>query len=376
MKSSSGEHYVALDHIRAFAVFLVFAFHYLHGWVGFPVPNDYRTAFFPLSIVNQGHTGVSLFMALSGYLFAKLLDGKRVNYAAFFWNRILRLFPLLIVVFVICGVQIWLYKPPSHLQIYIALLRQGWYRPLINGLPSWPNGAWSIVAELHFYALLPLILFVDRRSKLALPAIVLAALALRTWLFVQAGDVQALSYFTLVGRIDLFVLGIAAYDYRRYVANRHLLVALVFTAFLLMYAQFNMQASFAKGNPSLSSPGAIWIYLPTLEGLVYGLLIAYYDSTYQPANTGFSKILGLIGAYSYSIYLLHFFVVYHLSGLVNRHIMRLDNFYLACAWALICFLTMLPIGYLSFRFIEAPFLKFRRRYTIAAEPPPIAATVP
>jgi len=37
---------------------------------------------------------------------------------------------------------------------------------------------------------------------------------------------------------------------------------------------------------------------------------------------------------------------------------------------------MLPIGYLSFRFIEAPFLKFRRRYTIAAEPPPIAATVP
>jgi len=30
-------------------------------------------------------------MTLSGYLFAKLLDGKRIKYGSFLWNRFLRL---------------------------------------------------------------------------------------------------------------------------------------------------------------------------------------------------------------------------------------------------------------------------------------------
>jgi peptidoglycan/LPS O-acetylase OafA/YrhL len=40
-------------------------------------------------------------MTLSGYLFAKLLDGKEVNYRNFFWNRAVRLLPLLAVVVVL-----------------------------------------------------------------------------------------------------------------------------------------------------------------------------------------------------------------------------------------------------------------------------------
>jgi peptidoglycan/LPS O-acetylase OafA/YrhL len=373
MKSSTGEHYIALDHVRALAVFMVFSFHFLHGWLGLPVPYGYTPAFFPFSIINQGHTGVALFMTLSGYLFAKLLDGKQVSYPAFFWNRFLRLFPLLIVVLVACGIQTYLNQGRVGLVIYTAMVKRGFLLPLMpNGLPSWPNGAWSITAEMHFYLLLPLILFLGRKSKLCLPAIVLAAIALRTLIHHERGEVQTLAYFTLVGRIDQFVLGIIAFNYRKSIANRHLLFALGFTAFLLYYWQFDLQGGYGK-DPSLGSGGAVWIYLPTLEGLAYGLLISYYDSTWQPANTGISKVIGLIGAYSYSIYLLHFFVVFYLPGLVSRHIMALDNFYVACAWSLLCFGLMLPIGYLSFRFIEAPFLKFRRRYFVANAAPPIAA---
>ena len=102
MKSSSGEHYIALDHVRAFAAFQVFTWHFLHGMYffqgieGTPIPYAYVPTLFPLSLLTQGHTGVALFMTLSGYLFAKLLDGKQVSYPAFFWNRALRLFPLLL----------------------------------------------------------------------------------------------------------------------------------------------------------------------------------------------------------------------------------------------------------------------------------------
>ena len=105
MRSSTGQHFVALDHIRAFAAFTVFAWHFLHADNGFPISFEGAPAIFPLAILDEGHTGVALFMVLSGYLFAKLLNGKRIAYSAFIWNRFLRLAPLLVFVFLIVGTQ-------------------------------------------------------------------------------------------------------------------------------------------------------------------------------------------------------------------------------------------------------------------------------
>ena len=87
----------------------------------------------------------------------------------------------------------------------------------------------------------------------------------------------------------------------------------------------------------------------------------------RPAsNRGVSGFVGRIGSYSYSIYLLHFFVVFQAARFVSEYVMNISNFYLACLWSFGCFLLMMPIGYLSFRFIEAPFLAFRKRYTLPA----------
>jgi peptidoglycan/LPS O-acetylase OafA/YrhL len=86
VRSSSGEHYVALDHIRALAMFLVFSWHFLGR-----DRLNIHPALFPLGLIDQGHVGVALFMTLSGYLFAKLLDGKDINYLAFLRARFMRL---------------------------------------------------------------------------------------------------------------------------------------------------------------------------------------------------------------------------------------------------------------------------------------------
>lgn len=48
--------------------------------------------------------------------------------------------------------------------------------------------------------------------------------------------------------------------------------------------------------------------------------------------------------------------------------MDITNFYVACTWALGLFVLMVIPGYLSYRFIEAPFLKFRRSYFVTAVP--------
>ncbi len=105
MKSTTGQHFLALDHVRAMAAFMVFTWHFTHSSNGYPVPFDYVPLLFPFALLDEGHTGVALFMTLSGYLFAKLLEGKQINFVAFVWNRFLRLVPLLLVVIVIVGVK-------------------------------------------------------------------------------------------------------------------------------------------------------------------------------------------------------------------------------------------------------------------------------
>src|SRR5258706_3629816 len=97
MRSSSGAHFIALDHVRAVPIFMVFAWHFTHARNGYPVPFDYVPALFPFSVLDEGHTGVALFMSLSGYLFAKLLDGKSIDYRRFLLDRALRLLPPLAV---------------------------------------------------------------------------------------------------------------------------------------------------------------------------------------------------------------------------------------------------------------------------------------
>src|SRR3954463_12174096 len=129
MRSTGGLYFSRLDHVRAAAVYLVFVWHFLHMTPQFPVP--YGSApVFPFALLDEGHTGVALFMTLSGYLFAKLLDGKAIDYGAFLFNRALRLLPLLAVVIVLAGYQ----AGGDKLAAYARLIAMGIVQPTL------PNG--------------------------------------------------------------------------------------------------------------------------------------------------------------------------------------------------------------------------------------------
>lgn len=358
MKSSSGEHYPALDHMRAVAAFMVFARHFTHSIDGYPVPFDAGTV--PLlSPLDEGHTGVALFMTLSGYLFAKILAGRRIHFGLFLMNRMSRLLPLLVLVLGIVGVQAVLagVRPAD----YAWMLLTGFIRPV------WPHGGWSVAVELHFYLLLPLLLWLSASWRSALPLLVLAAAALRIVLWWEMGEIQSLAYWTLVGRIDQFVLGMAAYHGRSAIAGRAGRAGALAAEFLVLAYLFDSASGF-YGMPSYPSPSAAWIFIPTVEGLVYGALIAWYD-THMGGRPGgrVSAFVGLLGSWSYSIYLLHFFVVFQMAAFVHERIMDISDIRLALPWALVGFVLMMPAGYLSFRLVEAPFLRLRRRY-VAEEP--------
>lgn len=335
---------------------LVIVWHFTHGRSGSPVPFEYVPSLFPFALLDEGHTGVALFMTLSGYLFAKLIGDQHLRYGAFLWNRCLRLLPLLFVVIAIVGVQMTLQG--HSLSDYAASIAWGAI------YPSLPNGGWSITAEFHAYLILPLLLGLRRRARWLPLVLVGFALLVRVACYSWTGEVQMLAYGSIVGRLDQFVLGITVYGYRKIFTGQHKLAATAVSLLALLYWGFDILGGF-YGIPASSPFSALWLLIPTIEGLVYAVLIAWYDQSFQPQNKGLSKLIGQIGAYSYSIYLFHFFVVFSAADYVHEHIMRIDNFYLATCWAVVFLLVMLPFAYLSYRFIEAPFLKLRRPYLSA-----------
>ncbi len=355
MKSSTGAHFIGMDHLRALAAYLVVLWHFNH--FTYPSPQNHNTGFFPLSLLSEGHTGVALFMTLSGYLFAKLLDGKSIRFAPFIWNRALRLLPLLALVVFLAGV------------VHVA---QGesvreYLKTSVQGLifPTLPNGGWSITVELHFYLLLPLLLWLFRQSRWLPLALIAGVIGFRAIWWIQNGEVQSVAYWTILGRIDQFVLGMMGFYHREKIAGRHGRVALILAGFMLVFWFFDLKGGFYR-ETAYTAFSLIWLVLPTLEGLAYGALIAWYDNSFSFRNTGFSKFLGRAGELSYSMYLLHAFIVYATPKLVHAYVMPLSNFYLIWFWATVFYLVMLLPAELSYRYIEAPFLRFRKRYT--AEP--------
>jgi peptidoglycan/LPS O-acetylase OafA/YrhL len=355
MKSTSGAHFIALDHVRAVAAFMVFCWHFMHGREGYPVKFA-SSPIWGFALFDEGHVGVALFMTLSGYLFAKLLNSRSIIYHWFIWNRLLRLMPLLLIIIIV----------NAAIQVIISgdVRSAYWYLlPMFKGFifPVWPNGGWSITVELHFYLLLPILLVAIRRSNSNLWILLALAITLRATLYAWVGSVQDIAYHTIVGRFDQFLLGISAFYSRQIFYKQHLRALFIFAMFLTFYWWFDSSGGYHR-MPSDGVSAKIWVLLPTIEGLAFASLIAWYDSsfTYEPGPI--SNLMAKMGEYSYSIYLLHFFFVFAVAEWLHIHVIDLSNFYVALLVSLVAFLCMAPVGYISLRFVERPFLELRRPY--------------
>ncbi len=265
---------------------MVFAWHFSHYSNGYPVPFEYVPNFFPLALLDEGHTGVALFMTLSGYLFAKLLDGKFINYPAFFWNRALRLLPLLFLVIFLVGIQ--KYVNSENIKVYVYEIIK------VAVLPTLPNGGWSITVEFQYYLTLPVLFWMFRHSKFLPIMIVILAILTRYGVYSVRGEVQTFAYWTILGRIDQFALGMLFFSFRNIFFQRHGLILAIALIFSLFYWTFDLFGGFYQYQ-TYPSPSLTWVIMPTIEGLAYSAIIAWYEISFKHSTTGFSWFLGKIG---------------------------------------------------------------------------------
>lgn len=366
MKSLNSSYIPAVDHVRAIAALLVL-FHHVHLHVGgrlfFGYPEKYWTvASTPFdAMIVDGHTGVALFMVLSGFIFTFIAVGKRISYGPFLLNRILRIYPLLFFLFALA----WLFRPDevglreflAVLFIPLALMEPAnfWFVPQIHPFTAL---FWTIAPEFKFYLMFPFLLMaLDRWGLKGLLVIGLAGIVIRLALGVAGAGYQELGYYTIFGRIDQFLAGMAAAVLvkRGLGEGRWLLAPLGFGTMLALIFAYNRAGSWPIEAP--------WKLLwPTVEGLVWAVFIIGYLDLAKKVPGWLDRSLAYIGKISFSIYLIHMTVISVVLQLGPPEYgfgPGVDAFITAII--LVIPGTVL-LSSVTFRFVEQPFLSLRVRY--------------
>lgn len=354
MRASSGLYVSKLDHVRALAAFSVYCWHFAHVHVPYAAVPQFP----PFSLFEEGHIGVALFMTLSGYLFAKIINGRPLDHWRFYANRLLRLAPLLALVLAYWAAR-GVMSAESFLRGFV--------------MPTWSGGAWSIAVELHFYLLFPLILWLQRWHRIgALAALFILSIALKTAVWSTTGTVQAFSYWTIGGAIDLFMAGMLWHELAKMDVVRRYAGAILCLCLLLIvcvWHAFNLAGGFYElgGYPS---PSPLWIAIPALQGLLFGAVIVGYEFSHiqlpQPAD----RLLAKVGEVSYSIYLLHFMLFPSIVKQLSGAGFDMASWPVAFSLAIMTFPLVAALSTLSYRFIEMPFLKLRSNYEAVEAPRP------
>jgi peptidoglycan/LPS O-acetylase OafA/YrhL len=388
-------YYPSLDGLRAVAILLVFLIHF-----GEPV--------WHWKVLRFGWVGVDLFFVLSGFLITGIIyDTLHKNdfFRSFYIRRTLRLFPLYYafwIVLFVAGLTPWIrilwnrydltmvaylgnfFIPGGllghHADVTRLFFQQryGDYRGFIALGPLW-----SLCVEEQFYLIWPAILWWVRSRRALLwicVSIIVAEPVFRIfYLHWRPSMLYAEGlYSTTFCRADTLLVGAAVALWLRGANPTHALVrtwayVLVFGGpFLLALALVCEGHITGRSlNPHLIEDPVIVTVGFTLVALTAaGLLLLSIDNESLVARILHQPVLLWIGRISYGLYLIH--------GPVSVFfVMQLDEFHryhLAFVDPILGSLTTVGLAWLSFRFIESPFLRLKPRLAprsgAADDPPP------
>ncbi len=347
-----------LDLLRALAIIVVVIYH--AALFGFKLPGR---------VDRFGWIGVDLFFVLSGYLIggqllAPLAREKSIRLGSFFARRVLRIMPAYFVILAVYFLlPSWREYPDMAQPLWKFLLSV--QNIALHGGTAFSH-AWSLAIEDQFYLALPLILILIScwpRAGIIIPCIIfIGGLVLRAFLAWQnPGDggvsfrgFQSWIYYPTWTRLDPLVFGVVL-------------------------------AAIEKFRPSWwrrLMDGALWLWLPGLAAIVYGLYIGEGDLTvaaciWQFPLIGFGMAALLVCAVSprllfrrieipgaaflasiaYSVYLSHKLVIHAVTRFCSSHSIALTS----VPALFLVEVSIYAVGLVLFLSIERPFLQLRHR---------------
>jgi peptidoglycan/LPS O-acetylase OafA/YrhL len=321
----------SLDGLRAISALMVYL---VHGW---------QDVFF------GGFLGVEVFFVLSGYLITWLLIGEyrktgTIRLGAFYTRRALRLFPALVVVAavaVVCGIIDNVGKPIDGFFAVTYLYDiYGAVSPHASAL----DHTWSLAVEEQFYLFWPALLIFGLSRRWPMRAVTLGLAAFGLLLVIWQRDAEHLQIlpFTHLPQLAAGILIAMTVRtdqgrerVRRFSGRIPTLIAFAIIAVATLRARVD------------------WWWVYPLAALVCMVPVAHLVTH---AGSGVSRALShpwlvWLGQRSYGFYLWHFVIL-----VTFQHHM---HFGIAMALG---FPVTLVATELSWRYVESPFLRRKRKY--------------
>lgn len=378
----------AFESIRALSILWVLIFHVFGEQQGYQLSAMNDTLWHRLLM--SGSAGVYVFFGLSGYLLfwpfvCQYLDkGKAVDLTRYALNRVVRILPLYWF-----AVTVLLLKQPGH-----GTFDQ-WWRFLTFSenfskatVLTVDGPMWSLVVELHFYILLPLlsyaILKVADKAKhplfvAALGLLLMGAASHHIWYQDPLREsTTGLLRVSLICNFWHFVPGMLVALIRRGFETQDAASALGPPAWCLQrgplrapaISRYSWKTIFTRiftNGPLLFYTSimaiAAHVVYPTPVTVISLATFLLISSCALPTANGKAapqfltwRPLTLIGMWSYSLYLWHYPVLNWLRLHGMSHHGFLANFAATLLLGLI-------VSFFSYSLIERPFLKLRRQWS-------------
>ncbi len=358
MESRNAPSYLSrLDHLRFLAAALVIVYHYCMRNGG-----DIHTTQPLLALVAEGHTGVGLFMVMSGFIFAVIAYGHQILYRGFLYNRLLRIYPLYLfglLFSVYLGRESFAFPDVMGALLPFLNLRNP---PSINAFDQ----LWTVAVEFQFYLIFPFLwAFFQRYGARYLAGLIALLILSRALAYGVYGSVQDLAYWTIYGRLDQFLigmlLGVAWHRYPKCLANPLWLLAACGLVLAAVDGFKHLGGFYGAGYPSHS---AIWIVVPTGEALVWGFLALAYVHARLRLPVRLDRALAWLGKISFSLYVMHNLVVFFFTRQLGVLPLRAGHpvFNVVATGLLVVVPATILLSALTYYLIERPFLAWRGRY--------------
>ena len=376
MSTSKNIRYIpAVDHLRAYAALLVLLYHSALVFVPIDFARWPKTSNPFMAVVYEGHSGVALFLVLSGFIFTYGSAGRDIDYKTFLLNRVLRIYPLMIALMFI-GVSAYGDRLDTTQVIETLLPVQNLHGIVANTpLGAYNQLFWTISVEFQFYLIFPFLhKQLLRRGILGLIPLMVFLLLARWSAYLLGANVRDLCYWTIVGRLDQFLVGMIAAT----VASR-----LTFEARWLRWALpvgiAGIVAALCLFNQGGGWPNTSgWrIFWPPVEAALWAMVILGYLTIAHGRHGRVSKVLAALGTISYSMYLIHPTVVDLLTNYGLAFHLPRSPFLSALLTGFVCVIPLtVLVSTLTYHAIEKPFLELRRRYLAPERNTPLPAAEP
>jgi peptidoglycan/LPS O-acetylase OafA/YrhL len=365
-----------LDVLRFLAFMLVFIHHEL------PVGSDSRIAsvfkdFAPILYAASSACGfgLCLFFTLSAFLICELLLRERttsgtVAIKEFYIRRILRIWPLYYFGLALGAVVAFL--PGGHrgdllCLSWFSIFMGAWYASIHGAIANPMFPLWSISVEEQFYLVAPwMVKCVNRKWLYAFCAALIVVANASLYHLATVGASQDAIWPNPFVQFQCFSAGILLCLVLRgrlpSLTVWHRISLLASAGFCWFFACYGLHTRLA----GFEKPGS-WPLIAgyALAALGCVLMLIAFLGVSQRLLPGWAIFLGRI---SFGLYVYHGLAAYVISKLLIGHLNSFMNPIYFLKGALALGLTVLMAA-MSYRYIETPFLKMKRRHSVIDSQP-------